>query len=939
MRLLPLLLLLFASSTFAQFISIVKSSEVAIPATILTNTQAAGDYVVTNTSGQELTIFTRALPTGFSRVAAGTSSCGTSSSFVLADGASCNLRLAYSSSVATSVSQQLPTVCLQASGSYGCVSPAAPTSFTVVSADSDLPTLTAPSETVDFSPGQITTLTVRNTGNIAANNIKITLPSNLQTYLGTDAITACGTVAAGSSCSFRLPMNSNLPESTAEGKITVQGSDTQLLELRSNVQAAQALVTASAISFNQPGTKSITLSNNSSVPLEDIDIELGDGLSNVSPDEGATTCSGELAANTSCNYALTATENASGSAIATIHYTPETGDEASVTAIISVSNTTVAINPNGSGVGQDIEAETEGTNSFTVKNTGSFVWQNAAVSRDSSDSSWLTLSEPVDDPCAGAIAPGASCTVDYTLTGEHDLSGVITAAGSNLTNTSQNLEPNQYISIGVEGDSALQHLQYRAIKITNLTSLSQTLSSVTSAPPAGLATNVTKCDSTASNCEGLSAYATTCADGEVLAAGASCHIWYKANTSTTLNDLDPETVNISATATNGGSSTSLERPMTFRYANELYVVGNFTGAKDSADQPVANTTRVVKWNGSNWESFGVNKDIQGPVNTAYFWHGDLYIGGAFVDAGNVEHADYIAKWNGSDWSALGQGMVETNPEFPESSVNAITAFDNELIAAGKFNGAKQANGTVLAVKNLSRWDGNQWSVFDTTSAASRFGDSVSRLINRPLADGGSQLVLLGIEASPSFAATISAWNPTDSEWVPLVDDNSFGTFPSFSDLAALDNNFYISGAFNFNDPSEGLVRLNDENNITFDLSNQFVNALASGNGKLYAGSYDNNSFTDSVKEFNPDTPAWTDLGGSFNGSIQTLYFFGNTLYAAGFFTEEGANTVNGIASWNGTAWSPLGNGFETDGGFLLGSPSKITSAPSLILSTNAPAQH
>ena len=65
--------------------------------------------------------------------------------------------------------------------------------------------------------------------------------------------------------------------------------------------------------------------------------------------------------------------------------------------------------------------------------------------------------------------------------------------------------------------------------------------------------------------------------------------------------------------------------------------------------------------------------------------------------------------------------------------------------------------------------------------------------------------------------------------------------------------------------------------------------------------------------------AWATVGGGTNGAVQSLIVFdddGNgphapALYAGGDFTTAGGVSVNYIAKWNGSIWSPLGAGADS----------------------------
>src|SRR5688572_12890482 len=69
-----------------------------------------------------------------------------------------------------------------------------------------------------------------------------------------------------------------------------------------------------------------------------------------------------------------------------------------------------------------------------------------------------------------------------------------------------------------------------------------------------------------------------------------------------------------------------------------------------------------------------------------------------------------------------------------------------------------------------------------------------------------------------------------------------------------------------------------------------------------------------------DGSDWSPLGNGLDGPepaavwVHALEVFddgsGPALYAGGNFTRSGSTTVNRIASWNGSTWSPLGSGMD-----------------------------
>ena len=67
-----------------------------------------------------------------------------------------------------------------------------------------------------------------------------------------------------------------------------------------------------------------------------------------------------------------------------------------------------------------------------------------------------------------------------------------------------------------------------------------------------------------------------------------------------------------------------------------------------------------------------------------------------------------------------------------------------------------------------------------------------------------------------------------------------------------------------------------------------------------------------------DGTAWHPLGNGVGGGTNPVVLalaFGpdGSLYAGGDFSTAGGSAANSIASWDGTAWHPLGSGLENCG--------------------------
>jgi hypothetical protein len=97
-------------------------------------------------------------------------------------------------------------------------------------------------------------------------------------------------------------------------------------------------------------------------------------------------------------------------------------------------------------------------------------------------------------------------------------------------------------------------------------------------------------------------------------------------------------------------------------------------------------------------------------------------------------------------------------------------------------------------------------------------------------------------------------------------------------------------------------------------SNGYVSAtMVDGSGNLYIGG----SFTvvgevlaNSVAKWNGS--AWSALGSGVNSNVLALAVSGSDLYVGGYFTTAGGSAANYVAKWNGSSWSALGSGLNSD---------------------------
>ncbi len=302
----------------------------------------------------------------------------------------------------------------------------------------------------------------------------------------------------------------------------------------------------------------------------------------------------------------------------------------------------------------------------------------------------------------------------------------------------------------------------------------------------------------------------------------------------------------------------------------VYVGGSFTRAGG------ATVNNIAKWDGSSWSALGTGI-IGGSPQTTYVNalalddDGNLYAGGQFTTAGGVE-ARNVAMWDGSSWSALGVppfGIIQ--------EVRALAAdSEGNLYAGGNWHGVASAD---VRLKHIAKWDGTAWSGIGDTYDEDLFGrvsQGVSARVNALVIDGSDNVYLGGEFTTAGGETTANRIVMWDGEsWIPL------GT---------------------------GL-----------DGSPALVSALAlDESGSLYAGGHftvAGDVIADNVAVWNG--AEWSALGGGIPVSslLQRVHALetdaAGRLYAGGRFLQSAGAPADHLATWDGAAWGPVGEGLGT----------------------------
>ena len=177
-----------------------------------------------------------------------------------------------------------------------------------------------------------------------------------------------------------------------------------------------------------------------------------------------------------------------------------------------------------------------------------------------------------------------------------------------------------------------------------------------------------------------------------------------------------------------------------------------------------------------------------------------------------------------------------------------------------------------------------------------------------------------------IANNIAKWD--GNNWSPVIiySDSTDtvglnGLNPGVSSLLIDNNNLYLSVNYNSFHPV-GELSLNTNIGIALGFFNGKVNQLLFYKDTLYAcGAFTqvsetfggaNHTVTHIAKW---DGTQWQQVGTGIGGEVNALCVHHNKLYAAGIFEDAGGSYCKNIACWNDTSWGAVGNGIGFAGDF------------------------
>lgn len=266
-----------------------------------------------------------------------------------------------------------------------------------------------------------------------------------------------------------------------------------------------------------------------------------------------------------------------------------------------------------------------------------------------------------------------------------------------------------------------------------------------------------------------------------------------------------------------------------------------------------------------------------------------------VDGTTNDSADAVA--GVGDWCDSQSG---TN-----GIVYALADDENDTYVGGEFSSAGNS-----AANNVAKWDGANWSSLG--SGTNGRVNAIAIASNGDVYVGGNFT-----KAGNTNANNIARWN--GNSWQALGN----GTSGPIATLAFdSQGNLYVGGAFQTagNTTVNNVAlwngswnELEDANNQVAGTGNEIRSMAIDENDVLYVGGNFGTAGGNSVNRIATwNGTNWGTLGAGTSGFVQALLVRPNYIYAGGNFAIAGGNTVNRIARWNRTTqqWEALENGLS-----------------------------
>jgi trimeric autotransporter adhesin len=279
---------------------------------------------------------------------------------------------------------------------------------------------------------------------------------------------------------------------------------------------------------------------------------------------------------------------------------------------------------------------------------------------------------------------------------------------------------------------------------------------------------------------------------------------------------------------------------------------------------------------------------------------------------------------------VGPGQRVSDNDTSPAGVLALTVFDDgsgggpALYAGGSFT---TAGG--VTVNRIAKWDGTAWSPLGSGMnsgsvwALTVFDDGSSG--GPALYAGGTFTMAGGVNANYIAKWDGTAWSALGSG---VSDPDPTGVFALtvFDDGSGGGPALYVGGIFTTAGgvPANHIAKWDGTawsalgsgmDNVVLGFT-EFDDDSDDGPALYVGGDFTTAGGVPANRIAKWDGTVWSPLGNGMNGEVHALAVFddgsggGSALYAGGVFSTAGTVRAIGIAKWDGTAWSAVGGGVD-----------------------------
>ncbi len=324
---------------------------------------------------------------------------------------------------------------------------------------------------------------------------------------------------------------------------------------------------------------------------------------------------------------------------------------------------------------------------------------------------------------------------------------------------------------------------------------------------------------------------------------------------------------------------------------------------------------IASWQNEQWVAlaeggFGQGGGVNGRVQTMHLGTQGIYVAGDFTEAGGVPAAG-LAVLGQDGWTTLdgagghgGSDILET----PDGSVWVAGAFIDP--ATGERTGVRRWNGADWEIPGGGLTAGDTWRDGYGTAGSIALGPDGTIYVGGYFARAGRQ------DSKRLAAWKDGAWKPLPLPLSPLED------VVHVARMVVCPDGSLLVGVHEPRRPDRGMPLLKWDG-VSWSSAGSFVRdsgdyvriaALScTDDGIIAGGVFDSVDGVPALNIARFDGSDWSPMGDGFNGGVrQVVHDYAGNPVVSGDFHWSGTTRAVRVARWTGSAWGPLGRGTEFD---------------------------